>query len=73
MLSYSLPSIRIPVEKPRSIRYKNEQGPILRGIEDPFLYNPRKVANKVCCFDIFHRLVYNGKFENPGANARRSK
>jgi len=49
---HSLPTIRIPVEKPRSIKHKAlDLKPLLQGIVDPFLYNPRKaVANKVCLF-----------------------
>ncbi|KAJ3516627.1 hypothetical protein NLJ89_g1004 [Agrocybe chaxingu] len=44
----SLPSIRIPVEKPRSIQHKIvDPKPLLQGFADPFLYNPRKaVASK---------------------------
>ncbi|KAF8163323.1 TRAPP II complex [Crassisporium funariophilum] len=38
-----LPAIRLPVEKPRSIQHKsNDIKPLLQGLADPFLYNPRK-------------------------------
>lgn len=40
-----LPAIRLPVEKPRSIRNKpHDPKPLLQGLTDPFLYNPRKVG-----------------------------
>ncbi|PPQ83346.1 hypothetical protein CVT25_003985 [Psilocybe cyanescens] len=40
-----LPAIRIPVEKPRSIQHKvSDLKPLVQGIVDPFLYNPRKAA-----------------------------
>ncbi|KDR81631.1 hypothetical protein GALMADRAFT_239700 [Galerina marginata CBS 339.88] len=40
-----LPAIRIPVEKPRSIKHKvKDLKPLIQGIVDPFLYNPRKAA-----------------------------
>ncbi|KAF8964707.1 TRAPP II complex [Flammula alnicola] len=42
-----LPAIRIPVEKPRSIQHKiNDLVPLIKGIADPFLYNPRKAIGK---------------------------
>ncbi|KAF9533009.1 TRAPP II complex [Crepidotus variabilis] len=42
-----LPTIRIPIEKPRSIRHKVlDPAPILQGIVDPFLYNPRRASDK---------------------------
>ncbi|KAF9482780.1 hypothetical protein BDN70DRAFT_874562 [Pholiota conissans] len=42
-----LPSIRIPMEKPRSIQHKvNDLKPLIQGIADPFLYNPRKARGK---------------------------
>jgi len=51
-----LPAIRVPAEKPRSIRHKaTDLKPLIQGIADPFLYNPRKAAaGKV----IFHRHCY---------------
>uniref|UniRef100_A0A8H8CM97 Transport protein particle subunit trs120 n=1 Tax=Psilocybe cubensis TaxID=181762 RepID=A0A8H8CM97_PSICU len=40
-----LPAIRIPVEKPRSIQHKiGDLKPLVQGIVDPFLYNPRKAT-----------------------------
>ena len=49
MSPFRLPAIRLPVEKLRSIRNKpHDPKPLLQGLSDPFLYNPRKVvANKV--------------------------
>ncbi|KAF8201813.1 transport protein particle complex subunit, partial [Pholiota molesta] len=42
-----LPAIRIPVEKPRSIQHTiNDLKPLIQGIVDPFLYNPRKAIGK---------------------------
>ncbi|KAF4614895.1 hypothetical protein D9613_003081 [Agrocybe pediades] len=40
-----LPMIRVPAEKPRSIQHKvNDLKPLVQGLTDPFLYNPRKAA-----------------------------
>lgn len=43
-----LPANRIPLEKPRSIqRSAKDMKPLVMGMTDPFLYNPRRVMNKV--------------------------
>ncbi|KAF8910953.1 transport protein particle complex subunit [Gymnopilus junonius] len=40
-----LPAIRVPVGKPRSIQNRiGDLRPLVQGIVDPFLYNPRKAA-----------------------------
>ncbi|PPR08068.1 hypothetical protein CVT24_010529 [Panaeolus cyanescens] len=40
-----LPSIRLPMEKPRSMQHQiADVKPLLQGLTDPFLYNPRKAA-----------------------------
>ncbi|KAF9052654.1 TRAPP II complex [Panaeolus papilionaceus] len=40
-----LPAIRLPMEKPRSIQHQVvDVKPLLQGLTDPFLYNPRKAA-----------------------------
>ena len=44
LMFHRLPAFRLPVEKPRSIRNKpHDPTPLLQGLADPFLYNPRKV------------------------------
>jgi trafficking protein particle complex subunit 9 len=53
-----LPAIRLPIEKPRSIRNEpHDLKPLLQGLTDPFLYNPRKVdADKVSHLDSYQIL-----------------
>ncbi|OBZ75570.1 hypothetical protein A0H81_04217 [Grifola frondosa] len=42
-----LPPVRLPIEKPMSVlsRRPSEINPILAGMKDPFLYNPRKIMS----------------------------
>lgn len=46
MIAYSLPIVRLPLEKPISLlsHTLGEIPPILMGMTDPFLYNPRRLS-----------------------------
>jgi hypothetical protein len=59
-MSFRLPAIRLPIEKPRSIRNKrHDLKPLLQGLTDPFLYNPRKIdADKVSHLDRLKLLFF---------------
>jgi len=73
-VSFRLPTIRLPVEKPRSIRNKpHDPKPLLQGLTDPFLYNPRKVgAAKVSRSNSYKVTILPDLFI-PGKNTRGSK
>lgn len=54
---YRQPLIRLPIEKPMSVlsQRRSEVTPMLTGMTDPFLYNPRKsISGQVCQY----RLIY---------------
>ena len=42
----SLPLVRLPIEKPTSLLSQEHKSatPILTGMTDPFLYNPRRLS-----------------------------
>lgn len=73
-MSLRLPTIRLPVEKPRSICNKSaDPKPLLQGLTDPFLYNPRKISSDKVSHPDSYKVIILLDFFIPGNDTRGSK